>query len=207
MKWEPLALMGLLIGLGLWLVWGPLMNQRYDLRAGATTQKFQSPGAKGVVEVAPDPVTRAPTFRVLTRRGHASPVLTAAQFGELFGPEALAACTEPNPLFRLFNITSWGGLVWIGLGLGGQAAFSGRTLIQWIVSERHRKSVVPSVFWWLALCGGLLLFAYFTWRQDVVGVLGQAPGIVVYARNLRLIRKHARRVARESGPPAPPEDA
>lgn len=38
-----------------------------------------------------------------------------------------------------------------------------------------------------------MLFAYFAWRRDIIGILGQTTGIVIYARNLRLITKEARR--------------
>ena len=48
-----------------------------------------------------------------------------------------------------------------------------------------------------AVVGGVMLFSYFVWRQDFVGVLGQSTGIVIYARNLRLIYKHRRRLREE----------
>lgn len=80
-------------------------------------------------------------------------------------------------------------LAWIGLGLAGQAAFSARFLVQWVASERHRKSVVPEVFWWLSVAGGGLLLAYAIHRRDPVFILGQAAGLAVYVRNLALIRR------------------
>lgn len=92
-----------------------------------------------------------------------------------------------------FNISSWLNMVWVAVGLGGQIAFFGRMLVQWIVSENKKQSVVPEAFWWLSLFGGIALFTYFVWRVDFVGVLGQCTGIVIYARNLRLIRKQKRR--------------
>jgi len=67
------------------------------------------------------------------------------------------------------------------------------------VSEKQRESVVPEAFWWLSLVGGVFLFVYFVWRQDIVGVLGQSSGVVIYARNLWLIRKRRRRLARAPG--------
>ena len=59
-----------------------------------------------------------------------------------------------------------------------------------------KKSVVPAAFWWLSLAGGLALFSYFVWRRDVIGVLGQSTGVVIYARNLRLTAKANRRARR-----------
>jgi len=99
-------------------------------------------------------------------------------------------------LLGFFNITSWTNFVWVAIGLGGQVAFFGRMAIQWVVSEKERKSVVPEAFWWLSLGGGIALFTYFVWRQDVVGVLGQSTGVVIYARNLRLIHKQRKRETR-----------
>jgi len=37
-----------------------------------------------------------------------------------------------------------------------------------------------------------MLFAYFAWRKDIVGIVGQSTGVFVYARNLILIYRHQR---------------
>jgi lipid-A-disaccharide synthase-like uncharacterized protein len=94
-----------------------------------------------------------------------------------------------NRLFAFLNITSAVGIAWVGLGLLGQVLFAGRMLVQWITSERERRSVVPVAFWWMSLAGAALLVVYFVWRKDVIGVLGQSTGFLVYARNLRLIHR------------------
>jgi lipid-A-disaccharide synthase-like uncharacterized protein len=73
-------------------------------------------------------------------------------------------------------------------GLAAQALFAGRFLVQWIASERKRESHVPLAFWYLSLTGGVLMTVYGVLRGDPVIVLGQAPGLVVYIRNLMLIR-------------------
>ena len=75
-------------------------------------------------------------------------------------------------------------LFWLGLGLFGQLLFTGRMVVQWIVSERQGTSVVPPMFWWMSLVGSLLLLAYFMWRRDPIGLLGQAFGSFVYLRNI-----------------------
>jgi lipid-A-disaccharide synthase-like uncharacterized protein len=79
---------------------------------------------------------------------------------------------------------------WLIVGFAGQALFSARFIVQWIVSERRRKSVVPIAFWFLSLGGGGLLLAYAISRQDPVIILGQSTGLVVYLRNLWLIYSH-----------------
>ncbi|HOW98760.1 MAG TPA: lipid-A-disaccharide synthase N-terminal domain-containing protein [Kiritimatiellia bacterium] len=76
------------------------------------------------------------------------------------------------------------------VGYLGQALFFSRFLVQWIASERLKRSIVPVVFWYLSLGGGALLLAYALWRKDQVIVLGQLVGVFVYVRNLMLIRRH-----------------
>jgi len=78
---------------------------------------------------------------------------------------------------------------WLILGLMGQALFSMRFLIQWIYSEKHKKSVIPTAFWYFSLAGGLTLLSYAILRQDPVFIIGQGMGLFVYIRNLMLIRK------------------
>lgn len=73
------------------------------------------------------------------------------------------------------------------LGLLGQTCFFSRFLVQWVASERQRRSVVPTAFWYLSLIGGLLVLIYALWRRDPVFILGQSVGLVVYTRNLILI--------------------
>lgn len=82
------------------------------------------------------------------------------------------------------------------LGFLGQFAFTGRMLLQWFVSEKRKESVVTIGFWVMSFIGGVMLFTYFIWRQDIVGVLGQSTGVVIYARNIRLYYKKAKREAR-----------
>ena len=85
--------------------------------------------------------------------------------------------------------------LWIAIGFLGQALFTSRFLVQWIASERRRESVIPVAFWWLSVVGGLTLLSYAVWRQDPVFIIGQASGLVVYARNLALIARNRRGVS------------
>jgi lipid-A-disaccharide synthase-like uncharacterized protein len=81
--------------------------------------------------------------------------------------------------------------LWLGIGFLGQALFSARFLAQWVASERLRKSVVPRVFWYFSVAGGLTLLAYAVHRWDPVFIVGQAAGLVVYARNLYFIHRNS----------------
>jgi lipid-A-disaccharide synthase-like uncharacterized protein len=79
--------------------------------------------------------------------------------------------------------------VWLGIGLLGQALFSARFLVQWIASERKRRSVIPREFWYFSVGGGLTLLAYAIHRLDPVFMIGQAAGLLVYTRNLYFIHR------------------
>ncbi len=93
-------------------------------------------------------------------------------------------------LYSLLNITSPIGIAWVVLGLAGQVLFAGRMIVQWVVSERRQRSTVPVAFWWMSLGGASMLLAYFIWRRDIVGILGQGTGWLIYCRNLWLISKN-----------------
>lgn len=78
---------------------------------------------------------------------------------------------------------------WTIWGFAGQALFTGRFLVQWYFSERARRSVMPLAFWYLSITGGLMLLVYALAVMDPVIILGQLFGVVVYSRNLMLIRR------------------
>jgi lipid-A-disaccharide synthase-like uncharacterized protein len=84
------------------------------------------------------------------------------------------------------------GLDWnylVILGLVGNATFSMRFLVQWLASERQGESVIPVSFWYWSIGGSILMFFYFLFRRDPVGVIAYLPNSIIYIRNLMLIRK------------------
>ena len=76
---------------------------------------------------------------------------------------------------------------WVILGFVAQAFFTMRFVVQWIASERARKSVVPVAFWFFSIGGGALLLVYALYRRDPVFIAGQALGLIVYLRNVYFI--------------------
>lgn len=78
---------------------------------------------------------------------------------------------------------------WIIFGLIGQLLFFLRFFIQWIISERKKQSVIPVGFWYFSLSGGIILLIYAIYKKDIVFTIGQATGILVYIRNLMLLRQ------------------
>jgi lipid-A-disaccharide synthase-like uncharacterized protein len=88
---------------------------------------------------------------------------------------------------------------WVIFGLLGQAAFSARFIVQWIVSEKKKESVIPVAFWYLSLVGGVVLLVYAIHQRDPVFIIGQGSGVVVYLRNLVLIKKKQNNQANPEG--------
>jgi len=88
----------------------------------------------------------------------------------------------------------WQGLtpldvVWLGIGMLGQLMFTGRWFVQWIASERARRSIVPETFWYFSFFGGLLVLAYGFYKVDPVIIVGQF-GVFIYGRNLYFLWRH-----------------
>ncbi|RUS45152.1 hypothetical protein ELR57_20950 [Cohnella sp. AR92] len=95
-------------------------------------------------------------------------------------------------------------LLWIVFGLIGQIMFTGRFVIQWIASERAKKSVVTRSFWTFSILGSSILSIYAIYRKDPVFILGQVPGIFIYFRNLVIMKNQEKS---ESQPPPVPLEA
>lgn len=87
---------------------------------------------------------------------------------------------------------------WLIVGLIGQGLFSARFFVQWLQSEKMKKSVIPSAFWYFSMAGGVTLLAYAIHRRDPVFIIGQGTGLFIYFRNLQFLW-------RERGKPREPE--
>lgn len=81
--------------------------------------------------------------------------------------------------------------VWLlSLGIVSQIVFTFRFIYQWIYSERHKVSTLPFGFWLLSNFGAVLILTYAIFRKDPVLFLAHSMGIIIYTRNLILL-KHA----------------
>lgn len=78
-------------------------------------------------------------------------------------------------------------LIWLIIGFSGQFLFSMRFLVQWLYSERHKESLIPVVFWYFSIAGGVTLLSYAIYKRDPVFILGQSTGLLIYARNLYFV--------------------
>ncbi len=77
----------------------------------------------------------------------------------------------------------------LAIGLLGQLIFGLRFVVQWIYSERAKQSVIPEVFWYISLAGSILLLTYAILKKDIVFILGQSTGFLIYIRNIHFLRK------------------
>lgn len=77
--------------------------------------------------------------------------------------------------------------LWLIIGFTGQFLFSMRFIIQWLHSEKHKKSLIPVAFWFFSIGGGIVLLTYAIYREDPVFIAGQAGGLLIYFRNLYFI--------------------
>ncbi|MBS7699498.1 MULTISPECIES: lipid-A-disaccharide synthase N-terminal domain-containing protein [unclassified Chelatococcus] len=90
---------------------------------------------------------------------------------------------------------------WLVLGLFGQMLFGARFIVQWLVSEKEGRSVIPVAFWFFSIGGGLITLAYGLHQREPVIILGQALSIFIYVRNLMLINRDKRRAKSRGGAP------
>jgi lipid-A-disaccharide synthase-like uncharacterized protein len=92
-------------------------------------------------------------------------------------------------MFNLNNPQLTAEQIWLGIGFFGQAMFFGRFFVQWLASEKAKKSVIPNTFWYFSIIGGLIVLAYSIYRKDPVFIAGQSMGVLIYLRNLYFIHR------------------
>jgi lipid-A-disaccharide synthase-like uncharacterized protein len=81
--------------------------------------------------------------------------------------------------------------VWKVVGWLGNLVFFSRFFVQWYATEKRRRVVVPTAFWWLSLTGSLLLLVYSLRQRDSVFIFAYAFTWIPYIRNLVIHRRHA----------------
>ena len=93
---------------------------------------------------------------------------------------------------QLFNvvITPWKLIGYLGVTL-----FAGRWLVQLYATRKHRRPVIPTLFWSMSIAGSGLLCAYFIFgKNDSVGLIANLfpMGIALYNLFLDLRSRRAR---------------
>lgn len=75
------------------------------------------------------------------------------------------------------------------LGLSGQFFFFMRFFVQWLYTEKLRKSVFPAAFWYFSIAGSVLLLVYSVLVGDIVFIIGQCAGLLIYMRNIYFMNR------------------
>ena len=83
-----------------------------------------------------------------------------------------------------FNLDFW--TLW---GLIAQGFFFLRLIIQWVRSEKEKKTVVPLSFWWLGIIGAIMLLFYAIIRKDLVFLITSILQLIIYFRNYVIARR------------------
>jgi lipid-A-disaccharide synthase-like uncharacterized protein len=73
---------------------------------------------------------------------------------------------------------------WFCLGAIGTLIFNSRFYVQWYASEKQKRSVVPTSFWYLSSAGAILLLLYSIHMRSPNGGLSYSLNTVIYSRNL-----------------------
>src|SRR3954468_24747675 len=96
-------------------------------------------------------------------------------------------------LTHLFSTDKFLGIdwsVWKVVGWLGNAVFFSRFFVQWYVTEKRKRVVVPSLFWWLSLTGSLLPLVCSLRQGNSVFIFAYAFPWIPYIRNLVIHRRH-----------------
>ena len=79
---------------------------------------------------------------------------------------------------------------WVVVGLVGSFVFSVRFVIQWLASERAKKSVIPFGFWECSALGAILVLSSFMHQKNLNGILQNLLPLPIYIRNLYMRYTH-----------------
>ena len=94
---------------------------------------------------------------------------------------------------------------WKAIGLAGTLLFTARWFVQFYATRKHRKVVVPMMFWYLSVSGSALTLAYFIWgKNDSVGIIQTAFPMFVSIYN---VVAHLRQHRQETVSPGGPEES
>jgi lipid-A-disaccharide synthase-like uncharacterized protein len=72
---------------------------------------------------------------------------------------------------------------WKIIGYLGVFLFAGRWVVQVLATRKHKRPVMPRLFWIMSVAGSVLLLSYFIWgKNDSVGVLSNLfpAGVAIY---------------------------
>lgn len=83
---------------------------------------------------------------------------------------------------------------WEAFGIAAQMTFAARFIYQWLASERAKRSIVPTAFWWISLAGSFMIMTYAVHKASLPFMIPFFTGAPIYARNLFLIHREKKRL-------------
>lgn len=89
---------------------------------------------------------------------------------------------------------------WILFGFISQFVFLMRFAVQWYVSEKEKKSIIPDSFWYLSVVGTIMILVYSVEQQDIVFTASSLLQLVIYVRNIVLLKKKANQLEVSQAP-------
>lgn len=93
------------------------------------------------------------------------------------------------------------GSLWHIVGFVGHVFFGLRFVVQWIATEKEKKSVIPLAFWYLSLVGSAICLVYAIGLRNPVLIPAYSLNMIIYLRNLYFIRRKP--APQTAGAPSP----
>ncbi len=87
---------------------------------------------------------------------------------------------------------------WLIFGAVSYSLFTVRYLYQSYISHHAGESLLPGPFWYISIIAAASVQLYGIYRADIVLIISQAGGLIVYIRNIMLGRRNAREKLSES---------
>lgn len=79
---------------------------------------------------------------------------------------------------------------WTIFGFLAHFVFFMRFFVQWLYSEKLKKSVLPESFWYISVAGSIMILAYAFHIKDPVFVFGHLAALFIYIRNIFLFQNN-----------------
>ena len=75
---------------------------------------------------------------------------------------------------------------WDVVGLFGQMLFFSRFIVQWIASEKKKRTIIPVSFWYFSISGAIISLFYFVHIGKLPLIAAGLASLVIYGRNLHI---------------------
>ena len=104
----------------------------------------------------------------------------------------IAICILPLVFLAFFLNEEHIPSAWLIFGTVSYSLFTIRYLYQSYMSHHAGQSLLPLPFWYISIVAAVSVQVYGIYRSDIVLIVSQAGGLIVYIRNIMLHYKHKR---------------